>query len=152
MFWVKLSRAQDLGLQFWQTKSNAIIVHQSVPHQCIERVVGDDGGRIIFQRILTPKPRPNSKKHVAFAAAAQWAPATATIFGGWHVVRGTGASWKKRSIQSSEIDLRVDGISQEEIYSDKQHMDEVKKQWEKLQDESKSQIMNKDLQKRKYSK
>ena len=60
VFWVKLSRAQDLGLQFWQTKSNAIIVHQSVPHQCIERVVGDDGGRIIFQRILTPKRRPNS--------------------------------------------------------------------------------------------
>ena len=65
-----------------------------------------------------------------------------------HVVRGTGASWKKRSIQSSEIDLRVDGISQEEICSDKQHMDEVKKQLEKLQDESKSQIMNKDLQKK----
>ena len=59
---------------------------------------------------------------------------------------------KKRSIQSSKIDLRVDGISQEEIYSDKQHMDEVKKQLEKLQDESKSQITNKDLQKRKYSK
>ena len=50
-------------------------------------------------------------------------------------------------IQSSEIDLRVDGISQEEIYSDKQHMDEVKKQVEKLQDEPKSQSTHKDLQK-----
>ena len=65
---------------------------------------------------------------------------------------GDRCKLKKRSIQSSEIDLRVDGISQEEIYSDKQHMDEVKKQLEKLQDESKSQITNKDLQKRKYSK
>ena len=82
---------------------------------------------------------------MAFAAAA-------TIFGGWHVVRETGASWKKEVITVFWIDFRVEGISQEEIYSDKQHMDEVKKQLEKLQDESKSQIMNKDLQKRKYSK
>ena len=29
--WVKLSRAQDQGLRFWQTKSNAIIVHNPVP-------------------------------------------------------------------------------------------------------------------------
>ena len=56
VYWVELSRAQDLGLQFGQTKSNAIIVHQSVPFRCIDRVVGDNRGRIIFQRILTPRP------------------------------------------------------------------------------------------------
>ena len=33
---VKLSRAQDHGLQFWQTKSNAIVVYDSVPEDCIE--------------------------------------------------------------------------------------------------------------------
>ena len=51
--WVRLSRAQDHGLQFWQTKSNAIIVSQSAPNHCIERVVSDNGGRILFQRVLT---------------------------------------------------------------------------------------------------
>ena len=50
--------------------------------------------------------------------------------------------------QSSKIDLRVDGISQEEIYNDKQHMDEVTKQV----DEPKSKSTNKDMQKRKSSK
>ena len=55
---------------------------------------------------------------------------------------------EKEVIQSSEIDLRVGSISQEEIYSDKQYMDEVKKQIEKLQDESKSKGTHKDLQKK----
>ena len=50
-------------------------------------------------------------------------------------------------IQSSEIDLRVDGISQEETYNDTQYMDEIKKQVGKLQDESKSKSLNEDLQK-----
>ena len=53
VYWEKLSRAQDHGLQFWQTKSNAIIVYQSVPNHFIERVVSDNGGRILFQRVLT---------------------------------------------------------------------------------------------------
>ena len=29
-YWIKLSRAQDQGLQFWQTKSFSIITHDSV--------------------------------------------------------------------------------------------------------------------------
>ena len=33
--WVKLSRAQDQGLQFWQTKSHAIMSHSPVPAGCI---------------------------------------------------------------------------------------------------------------------
>ena len=37
---------------------SAIVVHQSVPSLCIERVVGVDRGRFIFQRILTPRPGP----------------------------------------------------------------------------------------------
>ena len=31
LFWVKLSRAQDQGLQFWETKSNLLLVHDPVP-------------------------------------------------------------------------------------------------------------------------
>ena len=35
--WVKLSRAQEQGLRFWQTKSNAIIVHNHVLADCTVR-------------------------------------------------------------------------------------------------------------------
>ena len=34
VYWSKLSRAQDQGLRFWQTKSSAIIVHNPVPANC----------------------------------------------------------------------------------------------------------------------
>ena len=54
---------------------------------------------------------------------------------------------KKEVIQSSEIDLRVDGIPQEEKDNDKQYRDEVKKQVQRLQDEPKSKSMHEDLRK-----
>ena len=41
-YWVKRSRAQDQGLQFWQTKSHAIIVHSPVPADCIHRVISQN--------------------------------------------------------------------------------------------------------------
>ena len=37
--WVSLARAQDPGLRFQQTKSNAAIVHNSVPADCIYKAV-----------------------------------------------------------------------------------------------------------------
>ena len=54
---------------------------------------------------------------------------------------------EKEVIQSSEIDLRVDGIPQEEKDNDKQYRDEVKKQVQRLQDEPKSKSTHEDLQK-----
>ena len=39
VYWEKLSRAQDQGLRFWQTKSNAITVHNLVPADCIYKVI-----------------------------------------------------------------------------------------------------------------
>ena len=81
----------------------------------------------------------NTQKHVAFAAAAQSSESD--------LGPGTPLQAEKEATQSSEIDLRAGGISHENIYSDKQYMDEVKKQLEKLQDESKSKSTHKDLQK-----
>ena len=37
--WVNLVHAQDLGLQFWQTKSNAVVVEEKEPPICICRVI-----------------------------------------------------------------------------------------------------------------
>ena len=33
--WIHLSKAQDAGLEFWQTGSNTIITYQSVPKECV---------------------------------------------------------------------------------------------------------------------
>ena len=34
--WINLRNAQDKGLAFWQTRSNAVILHDSVPADCLE--------------------------------------------------------------------------------------------------------------------
>ena len=54
----KLSRAQYQGLQFWQTKSHAIIAHSPVRADCIFRVISQNGDRILFERLSTPRPAP----------------------------------------------------------------------------------------------
>ena len=54
----KLSRAQDQGFRFWQTKSSAIIVHNPVPANCIYKVISQNGHRTLFERISTPRPAP----------------------------------------------------------------------------------------------
>ena len=56
--WVKLSRAQDQGLRFWQTKSRAIIVRNPMPADCIYRVISQNGGRTLSARLSTPRLAP----------------------------------------------------------------------------------------------
>ena len=43
VYWIHLSTAQDAGLEFWQTVSNAIITYQSVPKECVVKVVSESG-------------------------------------------------------------------------------------------------------------
>ena len=54
--WIRLSRAQDQGLKFWQTKSNAIIVRDLLPADCIYNVISKNGGQALFERLSTPLP------------------------------------------------------------------------------------------------
>ena len=58
VYWVRLSRAQDQGLEFWQTKSFAIMTYATIPGDCIDRVTSQDGDRIVFERLETPRPAP----------------------------------------------------------------------------------------------
>ena len=55
VYWMHLSTAQDAGLEFWQTSSNAIITYQSVPKECVVKVVSESGKRELFARQLTPR-------------------------------------------------------------------------------------------------
>ena len=48
MYWIYLFTAQDAGLEFWQTGSNAIITYQSLPKECVVKVVSESGKREFF--------------------------------------------------------------------------------------------------------
>ena len=43
--WIHLSTAQDAGLELWQTGSNAKTTNQSVPKECVVKVVSESGNR-----------------------------------------------------------------------------------------------------------
>ena len=58
VYWIHLSTAQDAGLEFWQTGSNAIITYQSVPKESVVKIVSESGKRELFARQLTPRERP----------------------------------------------------------------------------------------------
>ena len=58
VFWVRLSKAQDQGLEFWQTKSFAIMTYATTPGNCIDRVTSQNGDRVIFEWLETPRPAP----------------------------------------------------------------------------------------------
>ena len=68
----RLSKAQDQGLEFWQTKSFAIMTNATIPGDCIDRVTSQDGDRAIFERLETPRqaPKVTLKKELANLAAA----------------------------------------------------------------------------------
>ena len=46
-----IGRAQRMGLKFYQTRSIAIILHDTLPPVCIERVVSRKNGEILYTRI-----------------------------------------------------------------------------------------------------
>ena len=55
VYWIHLSTAQDVGLEFWQTGSNAIITYQSVPKECVVKVVSERGKRIVRKTTQTSR-------------------------------------------------------------------------------------------------
>ena len=69
--WIILARAQDKGLQFWQTRSHAMIVCSSVPPDSIYKVISQKGERTLIERLSTPRPAPKMVlKCLEIAAAA----------------------------------------------------------------------------------
>ena len=58
IYWVNLGKAQDQGIQFWQSRSHTIFFHDSVPAGCIEKVVSTTGDKILFRRIPAPRTPP----------------------------------------------------------------------------------------------
>ena len=57
--WVNIRLAQRKGLKFYQTRSNAIILYETLPAYCFPNVVVMESGEIIYQKVcVSPRPPP----------------------------------------------------------------------------------------------
>ena len=60
VYWVDIQLAQRKGLKFYQTISNAIILHDTVPAYCISKVIVMKSEEIMYQKVfVSPRPPPN---------------------------------------------------------------------------------------------
>ena len=59
VYWVDIQHAQRKGLKFYQTRSNAIILYDTLPAYCIQKVIMMESGEIIYEKVFaSPRPPP----------------------------------------------------------------------------------------------
>ena len=65
VYWVDINLALKKGLKFYQTRSNAIILHETLPAYGIPKVVSMETGEVIHEKVYaSPRPPPKiSLKH-----------------------------------------------------------------------------------------
>ena len=65
VYWVDINLAMNKGLTFYQTRSNAIILHGTLPAYCIPKVARMDTGEATYEKVfMSPRPPPKiSLKH-----------------------------------------------------------------------------------------
>ena len=65
VYWVDINLALRKGLNFNQSRSNAIILHETLPTYCIPKVVGIETGEVTYEKVyMSPRPPPKiSLKH-----------------------------------------------------------------------------------------
>ena len=65
VYWVDIDLAIQEGLKFYQTRSNAIILHETLPVHCIPKVVRMETGEVKYENVyMSPRPPPKiSLKH-----------------------------------------------------------------------------------------
>ena len=65
VYWVDINPAIEKGLKFYQTRSNAIILQETLPAYCIPKVVRMETGEVIYEKVyMSPRPPPKiSLKH-----------------------------------------------------------------------------------------
>ena len=57
--WVDINLATRKGLKFYQTRSNAIILHETLPAYCIPKVVRMETGEVKNEKVyMSPRPPP----------------------------------------------------------------------------------------------
>ena len=65
VYWVDINLAIEKGLTFYQTRSNAIILQETLPAYCIPKVVRLKTGEVLYEKVyMSPRPPPKiSVKH-----------------------------------------------------------------------------------------
>ena len=65
VYWVDINLAMRKGLKFYQTRSNVIILHETLPTYCIPKVVRMETLEVIYEKVFaSPRPPPKiSLKH-----------------------------------------------------------------------------------------
>ena len=59
VYWVDINLAIEKGLKFYQTRSNAIILQETLPAYCIPKVVRMETGEVIHEKVyMSPRPPP----------------------------------------------------------------------------------------------
>ena len=59
VYWVDINLALKKGLKFYQTRSNAIILHETLPAYCVPKVVRMETGEVIYEKVYaSPRPPP----------------------------------------------------------------------------------------------
>ena len=78
VFWVDINLAIEKGLKFYQTRSNAIILQETLPAYCIPKVVRMKTGEVLNEKVyMSPRPPPKIslknewKREVASEVARQ---------------------------------------------------------------------------------
>ena len=68
VYWVDINLAIEKGLEFYQTRSHAIILHETLPAHCIPKVVRMETGEVIYEKVyMSPRLPPKiSLKHEWF--------------------------------------------------------------------------------------
>ena len=65
VYWVDINLAMRKGLKFYQTRSNAFILHETLPACCVPKVVRMETGEVTYEKVyMSPRPpRKISLKH-----------------------------------------------------------------------------------------
>ena len=59
VYWVDIKLAQKKGFEFYQTRSNAIILYDTLPACCIPKAIMMETGEIIYEKVCaSPRPPP----------------------------------------------------------------------------------------------
>ena len=60
VYWVDIQLAQRKGLKFYQTRSNAVILFDTLPAYCISKAIVMKSEEVKNQKVhVSPRPQPN---------------------------------------------------------------------------------------------
>ena len=130
VYWCNLKLAQERGLQFYQTRSHAIVLYNTLPAVCIEKVVCMKTKDEIYQKVrLTPRvPRVVFKSNSQIGQQDQREQDARTSC---DQPSGSKSSWKTGS---NTVYYRIPGIPLSAVeQQDTNRKDKVKNMIEKFE-------------------